>query len=162
MNNYHLAQVNVARFKLPKEDGANADFMNALDLVNAQAEAAPGFIWRLTGEGNDSTDIDAIPDDPQLIINMSVWTDMEALGSYVYRNPEHLAIMRRRKEWMEHIDVYQALWWTLAGHRPTVEEGLAVLQKLAAQAPFPEAFTFRNCFAAPNGQPAFPILDECA
>ena len=44
---WHLAQINVARFIAPQDDPANADFMAALDHVNAMADAAPGFVWRL-------------------------------------------------------------------------------------------------------------------
>ena len=162
MSGYHLAQVNIARFRRPKDDPANADFMDALDPVNAAAEAAPGFVWRLTGDGNDAVDIDVIPGDPNLVVNMSVWLDVDSLGSYVYRNGQHLAIMRRRKEWMEHIDVYQALWWVPAGHVPSVAEGLAAIDQLAARGPTESAFTFRKTFPAPDGTPAMPVLDECA
>ena len=59
----HVAQINVARFRVDKDDPANADFMAALDHVNAMAEASDGFVWRLIGEGNDATDLEAIPGD---------------------------------------------------------------------------------------------------
>ncbi|MFM2409488.1 MAG: hypothetical protein RL481_316, partial [Pseudomonadota bacterium] len=60
MNGYHIAQINVGRFIYDRDDPANADFMNALDPVNAQADTAPGFVWRLVGDGNDATDL--VPD----------------------------------------------------------------------------------------------------
>ena len=41
MNAYQLAQINVGRFRYLREDAANADFMAALDPVNAQADDAP-------------------------------------------------------------------------------------------------------------------------
>lgn len=162
MSGYHLAQINIARFRRPKDDPANADFMAALDPVNAAAEAAPGFVWRLTGDGNDAVDIDAVPGDPNLVVNMSTWIDVDSLGAYVYRHDQHQVIMRRRKQWMEHIDVYQALWWVKAGHQPSVAEGLAALDHLAAHGPTAKAFTFRETFAAPDGSAARPVLDECA
>ena len=162
MSGYHLAQINIARFKTPKDDPANADFMDALDPVNAAAEAAPGFVWRRTGEGNDAVYIDAVPGDPNLVVNMSVWTDVDLLGAYDYRNDQHLEIMRRRKEWMEHIDVYQALWWVPVGHVPSVAEGLAAVDHLARHGPTDKAFTFRHTYPAPDGTPAVPMLDECA
>jgi hypothetical protein len=162
MSGYHIAQINIARFVLPKDHSDNAGFMDALDGVNALADAAPGFVWRLVGEGNDAIDIDAVPDDPRLAVNMSVWTDVEALGAFVYRNPEHLAIMRRRREWLEQMAVYQALWWVPAGHVPSVAEGLAKVALLAQHGPTAEAFTFKHAFPAPDGMPASPILDECA
>ncbi len=161
MADYELAQINVARFRLPAEHVANRDFMDALDPVNALAEASDGFVWRLTGDGNDATDV-AVTDDPHVIANMSVWRDVDALAAYVYRNPEHLAIMRRRKEWFDHIAMFQALWWVPAGHRPTVAEGMAAIARLAANGPSADAFTFKRPFAAPDGTPALPVRDECA
>ena len=35
---------------MPKDDPANAGFMTALDPVNARADTAPGFVWRLIGD----------------------------------------------------------------------------------------------------------------
>lgn len=162
MSGFHIAQINIARFVQPKDHPDNAGFMDQLDAVNALADAAPGFVWRLVGEGNDAIDIDAVPDDPRLAVNMSVWTDGEALGAFVYRNPEHLAIMRRRREWLEVMSVYQALWWVPAGHTPTVAEGLGKVALLAQYGPSVDAFTFKQTFPAPDGMAASAILDECA
>ena len=162
MSGYHLAQINVGRFLYERGNPANADFMNALDPVNAHAEAADGFIWRLIGDGNDATDL--VPDeiDPQLLVNMSLWRDVDALGSFVYRQSDHLSFMRRRKEWFERIEVFMALWWVPAGHVPTVAEGMARIAMLKERGATAEAFTFRQPFAAPDGMPAHPVLDECA
>jgi len=50
---FHLAQVNVARLIEPLDSQKLADFVAALDPVNASADLAPGFVWRLkTEEGN--------------------------------------------------------------------------------------------------------------
>jgi hypothetical protein len=162
MSGYHLAQINVGRFIHDRDDLANADFMNALDPVNAQADGAPGFIWRLVGDGNDATDLVPDESDPQLLVNMSVWRDVDTLGAFVYRNSDHLAFMRRRKEWFEKIEVFQALWWVPAGHVPSVAEGMERVALLRANGPSADAFTFRQTFAAPDGTPAVPVLDECA
>lgn len=158
---FQLAQINVARFRLPPDHVANRDFMDALDHVNALAEGSDGFIWRLVGEGGDATDV-PVADDPHLIANMSVWRDVDALAAFVYRDPDHLAIMRRRKEWFDHMDAFQALWWVPAGHRPTVAEGMGRVAHLAAHGPSAHAFTFKQPFAAPDGMPAAPVQDECA
>ena len=162
MTGYHLAQINVGRFIHLRDDPANADFMNALDSVNAIADATPGFVWRLVGDGNDATDLVPDASDPQLLVNMSVWTDLSALAGYVYRQPDHLAYMRRRKEWFEKIDVFMALWWVPVGHIPSVAQGMERLAELRANGPTAEAFTFRTAFDAPDGTPAVPVLDECA
>ena len=162
MNAYQLAQINIGRFIHLRDDPANAGFMAALDPVNAQADTAPGFVWRLVGDGNDATDLVPDESDPQLLLNMSVWRDVDALASFVYRNSDHLAFMRRRKEWFEKIEIFQALWWVPAGHIPSVAEGMAKVAHLAEYGPTAKAFTFREPFAAPDGMPAMPVLDECA
>ena len=159
---WHLAQVNVGRFIKPVEDPANADFVNALDQVNALAEASPGFVWRLTGDGNNATDIKPFPDDPNMAINMSVWESVDALAAFVYRNMDHRGVMRRRREWFEEIKVYMALWWIPAGTLPTIEDAKAKLALLEKLGPTAEAFTFRQPFAPPSGVEVKPVLDECA
>jgi heme-degrading monooxygenase HmoA len=158
---YHLAQINVARFRVPYEDPANADFAAALDRVNALAEAQPGFVWRLVGEGNDATDIRPF-EDPRMLVNMSVWSDLDALAAFVYRAPGHRDIMRRRQEWFERLDFYMALWWVPEGHIPSVAEGLARLDALTRLGPTPEAFLFNRPFPAPGAASVLPVLDACA
>ncbi len=146
---YHLAQLNVAKFRLPMDHPTNADFINSLDHVNAMADVHPGFVWRLEGEGYDAIDVQAF-DDPNIIVNMSVWTDIESLEAYVYRSPAHLEVMRRRREWFEKMKFYMVLWWVKAGHAPTVEEAKDRLTLLEAQGPSPEAFTFQKPFSFPG------------
>jgi heme-degrading monooxygenase HmoA len=159
---YHLAQVNIGRFIKQPVDPANADFMEALDHVNALAEASPGFIWRLKGEGNNATDIRPSDADPRLAINMSVWESPEALAAFVYRNMDHRGVMRRRREWFEEMKVYMALWWIPAGHTPTVAEAMEKLAVLERLGPTQHAFTFKQPFPPPSGAGVAPILDECA
>jgi hypothetical protein len=161
MNGYHLAQVNVGRLKAPVDHPMIADFKNNLDRINALAEGQPGFVWRLTGDGNNATDIQPKPDEPLFAINMSVWTDVASLGAFVYRSG-HIEIMRRRREWFEHMDTYMCLWWVPVGHTPTVQEAMDRLATIERLGPTPEAFTFKTPFPAPDGQPAAPVLDECA
>lgn len=47
----HLARLNVARFRPPVDDTANADDLAALARVDATAERQPGLVWRLCGVG---------------------------------------------------------------------------------------------------------------
>lgn len=146
---WELAQINVARFLEPRDSPANADFMAALDHVNAMADAAPGFVWRLVGSCDDATDLLPDASDPRLLINMSVWRDVEALSAFVYRQPDHLAVMRRRRDWFEKRDVFMALWWVPEGHRPSMAEGMAKIAQLASEGPSPAAFHFRAPFPPP-------------
>ena len=159
---YQLAQLNIARFLLPQDDSVNQDFLDSLDAVNAVAEAHEGFVWRFVGEGNSAVDVQAY-EDPNIIVNMSVWTDLEHLAAFVYRNKDHTGIMRRRKEWFEKIESRMVLWWVPEGHTPSVQEGTERLQHLTEHGPSAYAFTFKKPFPPAEGNKAInPILDECA
>lgn len=159
--NYHLAQLNIARFRLPQEHPDNADFIENLDRVNAIAESQEGFVWRFTGEGNNALDINAF-DDPNIASNMSVWKNLESLGAFVYRNKEHREIMRRRKEWFEKIDFFLVLWWVEENLIPTLEEAKEKLEHLEVHGSTEKAFNFKEPFPAPNANEISPVLDECA
>jgi hypothetical protein len=122
--------------------------------VNALAEASPGFVWRLKGEGNSATDLQPTTD-PLVIPNMSVWEDAESLHQYVYRSA-HTEVMIRRREFFERFDgAFQALWWVPAGTIPTVNDGLSRLWHIDHFGPTSHAFTFKKRFPAPNdfGEP---------
>ena len=152
---WHLAQINIGRLVAPEGDPRVQPFFDALDRVNALAEASPGFVWRLKGEGNSATDLQPTAD-PWLIPNMSVWTDADALFAFVYRSG-HTPEMARRREYFERFEgAYQALWWIPAGAVPTVQEGLAKLWHLDRFGPTQHAFTFKARFPAPGraGPPA--------
>jgi hypothetical protein len=144
---HHLAQINIARARAPLDDPAMADFVARLDEVNAAAEGAPGFIWRLKAEdGGGSSYINAF-DDERMLINMTVWESVEALHEYVYRHLQHREVLRARARWFEPLGSPSvALWWVPAGHVPTIEEGKARLELLARLGPTPEAFTFKERF----------------
>jgi heme-degrading monooxygenase HmoA len=158
---YHLAEINIAKFRLPMDHPDNVDFVQSLDRVNAIAESQPGFVWRLVGSGNSALDVQTY-DDPNIIVNMSVWNDMESLANFAYRNADHREIMRRRREWFDKIDFHLALWWIPVGHIPTITEGKARLELLAERGPTPQAFLFGRPLPAPNASRISPILDECA
>ena len=156
---WQLAQVNIGRVKAALDHPLMADFVANLDPVNALADGHPGFVWRLTGDGNDASGIRAF-DDPAIIINMSVWTDMDSLAAYAYRS-DHRLVMRRRKEWFEHMDLYMCLWWVPGGHRPTPQEARQRLETLERLGPSPAAFTFKQPFPAPGTAPVKPVLESC-
>jgi len=85
-----------------------------------------------------------------VIVNMSVWRDVEALQDYVYRSG-HVEIMRRRREWFTRMaQAYMVLWWVPAGHEPTMAEAAARLELLRQKGPTAEAFTFAQAFPAPD------------
>jgi Domain of unknown function (DUF3291) len=89
-------------------------------------------------------------DDPRLIINLTVWESLQAMRDFVYGDPGHVAVMRRRREWFERLDLHVVLWWVPAGHRPTVAEAEQRLEHLRRHGPTGWAFTFRRHFASPD------------
>ena len=147
MTDWQLAQINIGRTTAPLDDPSMAEFMAALDPVNAIADASPGFVWRLQDDSGHATYI-RVFDDPRMIINLSVWESVEALREFSYRG-QHTAVLARRKDWFEKLDrPHLALWWTRAGSRPTAAEGLARLDHLHRHGPTEHAFTFTKPFAA--------------
>jgi hypothetical protein len=151
MSTWHIAQLNVGRAVAPPGSPELADFMAALDRINALAESSPGFVWRLQSDSGNATDI-LVSDDPRALVNMSVWSSVESLFDYVYRSA-HTAVMKRRREWFEKpTEAYQVLWWIPAGHIPTVEEAMERLTHLRREGATPRAFTFSNRFPPPGEQ----------
>jgi hypothetical protein len=146
---YHLAQYNIAWLVAPLDDPQIADFTNNIDAVNRMADEAPGFVWRHQTEDGDSTSI-RVRDDDRILINFSVWENVESLFEYAFHSG-HTDYYRRRREWFVHEDEpYAVLWWVPAGHEPTVEEAEAKLAELKANGPGPGAFTFKRRFAPPQ------------
>jgi hypothetical protein len=143
---FQLAQLNVARFKLPMDDPAMAGFVEALDPINAIADAAPGFVWRLQTEAGNAISIHAF-EDPLMLVNMSVWESVEALAEYVYRSG-HIEVLRRRREWAPRmVEAHMVLWWIPAGTIPTLDEAKERLEHLREHGPTRTAFSFKQRFS---------------
>jgi hypothetical protein len=145
---YHLAQLNVAVPKASLTSPLMADFVNNLERINALAEDAPGFVWRLQDDAGSATAIR--PFDESTLVNMSVWRDLDTLKQYAYAST-HVDFLRRRHEWFERpSDVAVVLWWIPAGHRPDVDEAVQKLQHLRTNGPTADAFTMARPFPAPD------------
>jgi hypothetical protein len=162
MSKYQLAQLNVAALKAPLDSPELKDFVDNLDRINALADGSPGFVWRLTGDGNDATSLRPLGE--SVIVNMSTWRDVTSLSDYVYKSA-HVEIMRRRREWFARMgSMHMALWWVPQGHQPTVAEAVARLEHLRQHGPSPEAFTFGEAYSAPDAEQAgarFSFKDSC-
>jgi hypothetical protein len=145
---WHLAQVNIALPLAPIESDQLAEFVAALDPINALADQASGFVWRLQTEAGDATAVKGFGDE-RLIVNLSVWESLEALSEFVFHSA-HVDVMRRRREWFERMaSSYAALWWVPYGHRPAVTEAEDRLEHLRREGPTERAFTFREPHLAP-------------
>lgn len=147
MNRYSLAQINIAQAREDMGHEIMTDFVARLEEINSLADRSPGFVWRLQSEEGDSTSI-RVFDNPLLLVNMSVWGDIESLKQYVYRSA-HVELIRDRDAWFAKVQVaHQALWWIPHGHIPTPEEGKARLAHLDANGPSSFAFTFAKPYPA--------------
>ena len=152
-----LAQVNIGRLLAPVDSPQLAGFMAALDPVNALADAARGFVWRLQTEEGNATAVRAFEWDQVgsagVILNMSVWESVEALAAFVY-SEQHRQVLRRRREWFERMEeAYLALWWIPRGQVPTTEDAEDRIRHLRAHGPTARAFTLRVHFPPPgNGE----------
>jgi hypothetical protein len=148
MPDHHIAQVNIGRIKGPMDSELMRGFASRLDEINALADGAPGFVWRLQDAGGNATDLRPFAGDDTLLINMSVWETLESLRHYTYRTA-HAELLRDRHLWFEKLaGVYVVLWWVPAGHIPTVEEAKGRLAHLEAHGPTAYAFTFQKVFPA--------------
>lgn len=135
----HLAQINIARGFAEIDSPTMKAFADRIDAVNALAERSPGFVWRLKGDTGEATDIRFTPD-PRDLINASVWETPNDLAAFVFKTA-HKKVYQRRDEWFEKPkEAGFAMWWVPAGHVPTVEEALALLQHLRDHGPTEDAF----------------------
>jgi hypothetical protein len=145
---FHLAQINIARMLAPIDDPIMADFVAQLPAINALAEVSPGFVWRLQSEGGDATSI-KVYDDGMVIINLTVWEDVESLRQYVYKSA-HSGVMRDRRRWFEKFDgPYYAMWWIPAGHLPDPQEAKERLEHLQKHGDSAYVFSFKHVFPKP-------------
>ncbi|GAB2726109.1 DUF3291 domain-containing protein [Streptomyces bullii] len=156
---FELAQVNISRLKAPLDSPQLKDFVDNLDPVNADADAADGFVWRLKGDSGNATDVPVFGDS-WLIVNMTVWRDVDALTAYMYQG-RHREMLARRREWFEKLqEAVTALWWVPAGHRPTVAEAESRLLHLRTHGPTPYAFTLRTSFPPGVSEPVLGTVPE--
>jgi hypothetical protein len=152
VTDFHLAQLNIGRLLAPLDSEQLSGFVATLEPINALADSAPGFVWRLQTEAGNATAL-RVFDDDMLIVNMSVWESRTALSEFVFRSA-HREVMTGRRQWFERMDEdYLVLWWVAAGHIPEVDEAKARLSLLQKEGPSPEAFTFRSVFPAPDATP---------
>jgi len=143
---YQLAQINVARLLKPIDHPQIAGFVNRLDEINALAERSVGFVWRLKDDvTNNATALNPF-NDPLVIVNMSVWEDVDSLKSYVY-NSSHVDVFKQRKSWFEKpTRAHMALWWVKEGYQPTALEGKERLEYFQVHGASKFAFPFSKIF----------------
>jgi hypothetical protein len=148
---HHLAQLSIAQMQGALDDPVMADFVAQIDEMNAAAEASPEFIWRLVMDDNEAGSL-SVFNRQHLLLNLSVWTSVEALRDYAYRGV-HADPLRDRQRWFLPMDQpTSVLWWVPSGHHPDGTEGKTRLEYLALNGPSVEAFTFGQRFLPPEPQ----------
>jgi heme-degrading monooxygenase HmoA len=143
MTPVHLAQVNIARSAAPLESEQMRSFVERIEEINALADRAAGFVWRLPSATTGDAYLRPYDDD-RILFNLSVWESAEHLKDYVYKSA-HAELLRKRREWFEHFTgAMLALWWIPVGHVPSVDEAKKRLAHLEELGPTPFAFTFKT------------------
>jgi hypothetical protein len=139
----HLAQLNIARLVDDQDSPTVAEFMNAIEAINLLGRSSPGFVWMLTDEDGVGATGERFPGhehDDRLIVNLTVWEDVESLHHFVNRSG-HAMYLRRRREWFEKADrPTTVLWWIEEGHVPGLAEAAERLERLHADGPTAAAF----------------------
>ena len=131
------------------EDPVMKEFVENLDRVNDLAERSPGFVWRLKDESNNASGFNPFNDE-QVIINISVWKNIESLENYTYKT-FHTDFLKRRKEWFsKYGKAHFALWWIEEGMFPSIEDAIERLTCLQQNGASERAFTFKERFSMPN------------
>lgn len=151
---YHLAQCNIGMLIQPLDHPDTSEFVDGLDPINAIAEASPGFVWRLTDEGGGSSSYVVVDgmDDPNLIINYSIWEDLESLKTFMFET-HHVDFLRRRQAWFKPpTEATSVCWWIAAGDIPPVDEAYRRVLLLQENGPTEQAWPINSPFPKPSDQ----------
>jgi heme-degrading monooxygenase HmoA len=117
----HLAEFNLSVWKIDDTSEAAKGFLDKVGQVNALAERADGFVWRLLDEGRDEKGRTPFGG-PDTLVTLSLWESVEALEQFVWKTV-HKRVLDRKGEWFEKLERHHmVLWWVPEGHRPTLEE----------------------------------------
>ncbi len=155
MDSLYLAQVNIAKRLAPLDDPIMQDFINNLDKINAIADSSDGFIWRLQNEDKDEA-VSVFQDD-SLVINMSVWENLDVLFNYTY-NSGHIEVFKRKKEWFSKMKMmHMAFWYVPIGYEPTFQDANDRLVYLNKHGDTPFAFSFKNKFTTTDSLNYIPL-----
>ena len=134
-------------------------FIDRIPDVYARAEGSEGFLGRSVRDPETGEDdwggfvcpqffADEPPD--HVVATFSLWCDLESVMAFVY-TAHHGEALRKRRQWFREGDhPVLAAWWVADDHQPTWREAADRMEKLHANGPTPEAFTFGNAFDA-NG-----------
>lgn len=138
-----LAQLNIARMRFALDSPGMASFVARLAEVNAAADAADGFVWRLADEDGPGATSYRLLGDARLIVNLSVWRDLDALRAFVIGQAGHRDALQSRFDWFERATEPMTVCWPVAaGHVPTLDEAEGMLLRLRRDGPDEGCFAF--------------------
>ena len=148
MQDRHLAHFNVGRLALEPDDPRLADFLAGRAMVRRIAENARGFVWKIEA-GVGSEDGATAPNDPKLLLSLSLWETAEALYNFVWKTL-HKRFVVRRAEWFAPTrGANFVAWWVQRGHRPTIDEAFGKLKAFERDGESDAAFGWDRL--APDG-----------
>jgi len=143
-----LAQLNIADAKHEMEAPELHGFVSRIAAINALADRAEGFIWRLEDDGPEPGALSLRMEGlgPDTLVNMSVWQDLNALYQFVYKTA-HAKVMQEERPQFHRIPTeHMVLWWIEDGHIPNLDEARLKLDLIRENGPEPDAFSFAHPF----------------
>lgn len=157
-----LAQLNIADAKFETDADQMTGFTGRVDAINALADRAPGFIWRMVDDGPEDGAL-SLRMEGHALVNMSVWENIESLFNFVYRTA-HTKVMQGKRDWFTSIPrEHMVLWWIEHGHIPDLDQAKAKLDLIRANGPSPDAFSFALPFdEIGNPFPPTFLKKDCA
>lgn len=137
-----IAAYNLADLRYPRGDVRVQEFFDNVDRMNALAERAPGFVWRLVEERTEARRAAQVTG--ATLTTLSVWETPEALGDYVF-NTVHVQFYLRRKAWFtdpgrRHFVMFPVT----APDWPTEADAQARLHQYQTQGPSDDAFGWED------------------
>ena len=89
-------------------------------------------------------------DDPLLVVNYSIWSDLDSLKHFVHKSG-HIGYLRRRRERFEHSEeATRVAWWIPAGTTPDVSDAHQRLLYLRKHSPTATGWPLTKPWHPPN------------
>jgi len=144
-----LSQLNIADALYDTDDPRMEGFTGRIERINILAERAPGFIWRLTddGESDGALSLRLEGQGGYTLVNMSVWANINSLYNFVYKTA-HAKVMQGKDDWFRPISMaHMVMWYVSDRHRPDLDEAKHKLDLIRDQGATFDAFDFQNPYS---------------